>query len=184
MVKHEGSGVLKIRSTYNDSEAEISSTSLISYIRAEVREREQKSNSRPIRTPALLRQPSHPDTQSRSNVQVLMSQHRSKKSNKYHIVEAAQQKWSETVNEWKEAPILAIETRDDVLDSMREARLGDADSWRKVTQSVQLSERQYVAQVHDLLLDMRKKWHERDGSREACVFNFRTGSCIYYDLGS
>lgn len=42
-------------------------------------------------------------------------------------------------------------------------------------------ERQYLGQVHELLLDMAKG--SKNGTRNAFVFNFRTGSCIYYDLG-
>src|SRR5277367_1215156 len=41
-------------------------------------------------------------------------------------------------------------------------------------------ERQYLGQVHELLLDMAKS--SKTGARNAFVFNFRTGSCIYYDL--
>lgn len=182
MVKHEAS-VLKVRNTINDTETEVASTNLVNHIRQEMRERDQREGVKTARHPALLRHTSHSETDRKSNVQVLMAQHRSKKSNKYHIVEAAQQRWTEKVNEWKDAPILAVETRDDVLELIRETRLSDPDSWRRVTQSVQLAERQYLGQIHDLLDDLRKKHAEEDGMREACVFNFRTGHCIYYDVG-
>ena len=112
-----------------------------------------------------------------------MAQHRSKKSNKYHIVNAAEQRWTEKLEQWKDAPILAIETRDDVLDLLRDTRLGDTESWRRAVQSVQLNERQYLQQAQDVLAGWRKRWSEGDGAREACLFNFRTGYCVYYDLG-
>lgn len=179
-VKHESSPTVRVRALLGGDTAEldIPVTSLISHIRQELREHSAKA-----RQPTLLRQVSHGDVDRKSNVQVLLAQHRSKKSNKYHIVEAAQQRWSEKVDQWKDAPILAIEARDDVLESIRETRLGDGESWRKVIQGVPLSERQYLQQVHEILHGMRKEWVEEDGAREACVYNFRTGSCIYYDLG-
>lgn len=181
-VKHEASTTVRVRNISTDTESEVPTTNLISHLRLEMRERDQRY-LKTMRAPSLLRHTSHSETERKSNVQVLMAQHRSKKSNKYHIVEAAQQRWAEKVDEWKDAPILAIETRDDVLESLREARLSDAESWRKAIQSVQLSERLYLGQIQELLREMRKKWMEGDGTREACVFNFRTGSCIYYDLG-
>jgi translation initiation factor 2-alpha kinase 4 len=111
-----------------------------------------------------------------------MAQHRSKKSNKFHIVSAAREQWERCRDQWKDAPILAIETRDDVLELLRETRLSDAESWRKMVQSVQLNERQYLQQVQDILAGWRKSCAEGDGSREACLFNFRTGHCVYYDV--
>ncbi|KAK5119947.1 hypothetical protein LTR85_007023 [Meristemomyces frigidus] len=180
-VRHEASSTVRVRNTVSDAEeTDVPAASLVSHLQQELRDRE---NSKP-RQPAFVRQASHHDADRKSNVQVLMSQHRSKKSNKYHIVEAAQQRWAEKLDEMKDASILAVETRDDVLESIRDTRLGDAESWRKAVQGAQLNERQYLQQVQDILASWRKKWEEGDGEREACVFNFRTGHCIYYDLGS
>ncbi|KAK4540946.1 hypothetical protein LTR36_008454 [Oleoguttula mirabilis] len=180
-VRHEASSTMRVRNTDSDAEeTDVPAASLVSHLKQELRDRESKKP----RQPAFVRQASHHDADRKSNVQVLMSQHRSKKSNKYHIVEAAQQRWAVKLDEWKEASILAVETRDDVLESIRETRLGDAESWRKAVQSAQLNERQYLQQVQDILGAWRKKWAEGEGEREACVFNFRTGHCIYYDLGS
>jgi len=180
-VRHEASNTVRVSSTASDAdEVDVPITSLVSHLQQELKEKES-SKARP---PAFVRQTSHHDAADRrGNVQVLMAQHRSKKSNKYHIVEAAQQRWTEKVDEWKDAPILAVETRDDVLELVRDSRLGDAESWRRAVQSVQLNERQYLQQVQDILSSWRKKWVEGNGEREACVFNFRTGHCIYYDLG-
>lgn len=179
-VKHDSSPTVRVRCLIGEQvESDVAVHSLVGYLRQELRDHASKA-----RQPALLRQASHGDVDRKSNVQVLMAQHRSKKSNKYHIVEAAQQRWSEKVDEWKDAPILAIETRDDVLESIRETRLSDGESWRRAVQNVQLSERQYLQQVQDILESMRKKWIDEDGKREACVFNFRTSNCIYYDLGT
>ena len=183
MVKYESAPTVKVRNTGNDTENEVTTSGLSSHIRLEMRERDMHIVKQRRLPPALLRGTSHSEQDRKANVQVLMSQHRSKKSNKFHIVEAAQQKWREKVDEFKDAPILAIETDDKVLESLRETRLGDPESWRKAIQSVQLGERKYLQQVHDILQGMRKKWESGDAPREACIFNFRSGGCTYYDLG-
>ncbi|KAI7530350.1 Serine/threonine-protein kinase, partial [Hortaea werneckii] len=165
-VRHDQASTVRVSKDSSDSldEVDVPITSLVSYLSQELKEKDN-TTSRP---PAF----------------VLMAQHRSKKSNKYHIVEAAQQRWSEMIEEWKEAPILAVEGRDDVIEAIRDTRLSDTESWRKAVQGVQLSERQYLGQVQDILCSWRKKCAEDDGRRETCIFNFRTGHCIYYDLGS
>ncbi|TKA68310.1 hypothetical protein B0A55_08607 [Friedmanniomyces simplex] len=180
-VRHEASNSVRVSNTARETdEVDVPVTSLVGYLQQELREREASK----VRPPSFIRQASsHHDSDRKGNVQVLMSQHRSKKSNKYHIVEAAQQQWAEKVDEWKDAPILAVETSDNVLDSVRGTRLGDAESWRKAVQACQLNERQYLGQVQEILGSWRKKWVEEGGPREACIFNFRTGNCIYYDVG-
>ncbi|KAG9995983.1 Serine/threonine-protein kinase, partial [Aureobasidium melanogenum] len=176
------------------TETEVASTNLIAHMRSELGERESREagNHRSRHHPALLRHSSHHNEgngnneRGKNNVQVLMAQHRGKKSNKYHIVEAAQQRWASYIDTWKSAPILAIEGREGIIDNIRdETRLSDPDSWRKLIQSTPLAERQYLAQVHELLLEMRKKWEQGDegASREACLYNFRTANCVYYDVG-
>ncbi|KAM0719158.1 hypothetical protein Q7P37_005063 [Cladosporium fusiforme] len=179
-LRHEASTTVRVRGTGDDSsESDVPTASLISHVHQELRERE---GTKP-RHPTLMRQPSgHQEAEHKGNVQVLMAQHRSKKSNKYHIVSAAERQWAEKLDQWKDAPILAVETRDDVLELLRETRLGDAESWRKMVQSAQLNERQYLQQVQDILSSWRKKYVEGDGPREACLFNFRTGHCVYYDV--
>lgn len=177
-VRHEASNTVRIRNTTaNAEEADIPMSSLLSHLHQEIREREL-SKARPAMS---ARQTSHQDSDRKSDVLVLMAQHRSKKGNKYQIVEAARRKWSEKVEGWKTAPILAVETRDDVLDAIRETRLSDLESWKRV--KVPPNERQYLDQVLETLVRWRARWTDGDGQREACVFNFRTGSCIYYDLG-
>lgn len=179
VVRHEASSTVRVSKDSPDGveETDVPITSLISYLQQELRERD---NNKP---PAFVRQTSHHDPERKGNVQVLMAQHRSKKSNKYHIVDAAQHRWSDMIEGWKDAPILAVESRDDAIETIRETRLSDTESWRKAVQGAQLSERQYLGQIQDILSAWRKKWIEGDGTREACIYNFRTGQCVYYDLG-
>jgi eukaryotic translation initiation factor 2-alpha kinase 4 len=93
----------------------------------------------------------------------------------------AQLRSQELVRTFLDGPIAAIETKDDILEAIRDTRLSDPDSWRKTINNAPATERQYLGQVHELLLDMAKEGKDR--SRNAFVFNFKTGSCIYYDLG-
>ncbi|KAK5135963.1 hypothetical protein LTR08_004421 [Meristemomyces frigidus] len=151
-VRHEASNTVRVSSTSSDAEdTDIPTASLVPHLQQELKENEA---SKP-RQPAFTRHTSHQDADRKSNVHVLMAQHRSKKTNKYHIVEAARQRWAEKLDGWKEVPILAVETSDDVLESIRETRLGDAESWRKAVQSVPVNERQLLQQIQDLL----GSWH-------------------------
>jgi eukaryotic translation initiation factor 2-alpha kinase 4 len=177
-IRHEASNMVKV-SSKDSEEIEVSITSLVGYLQQELREQEANK----ARPPALLRQASQPDADRKGNVQVLLASRGSKKSNKYQIVSDAQEQWSRKLDETKSGPILAVETRDDVIDLIQQTRLSDAESWRKAIHSVSLNDRQYVQQIQEMLSSWRKEWAEGDGMREACVFNFRTQHCIYYDLG-
>lgn len=97
--------------------------------------------------------------------------------------ETAHLKSKELVNGFLDGPIAAIETRDEILDAMRDTRLFDQDSWRNLIQNAPLVERHYLGQVRDLLLDLSNEEKAKDGTRNAFIFNYRTGHCIYYDLG-
>ncbi len=98
----------------------------------------------------------------------------------------AQTRTREMLDGYLAAPIVAIETRDDVVELIRQTRLSDPDGWRRVIQSATLAERQYLEQVYDLLRRNAARWRngaEGAGERIAFVYNFRTGSCLLYDLG-
>lgn len=84
-------------------------------------------------------------------------------------------------------PIAAIDTRDEVLETIRDTRLSDPDSWRTIIQNAPLTERKYLTQVHELLMDFANERHTNGDAAgtysNAFIYNYRTGSCIYYDLG-
>lgn len=179
-LRHEASNTVKIRGTADEgAETEVPVALLTGHVKQELREKE--GNRRRKLLPG--RHSSRSEVDRKSSVQVLMAQHRSKKSNKYQIVEMAQQRWTEKLDQLKDAPILAVETRDDVMELLRDTRLGDLESWRKAVQGVQPNERHYLLQIQDLLGSWREGWSRGDGMREACLFNFRTGQVVYYDLG-
>lgn len=181
-VRHETSTTVKVSSTKPDAEEyDVPISNIVNYVQQELRDLE---SSKPRHPPALLRQPSHPDGgEKKGNVQVLTASRGSKKVNKYQVVLDAQDAWARKLDTAKDGPILAVETRDDVLDFIQQTRLSDGESWRKAIQSCRLDDRQYVAQIQDKLEEWRKEWLQSEGVREAAVFNFRTQRCIYYDLG-
>ena len=181
-MRHETSTTVRVTNQLNDTDEDIPLPQLASHLLQELRDR---GNNKAQRQPPLLRHhSSHHDSDRRfDNVQVLMARHGSKKSNKFGIVQTAQQRWSEKLEQIKSSPILAVETRDEVLNMIQSTRLGDGESWRRAIQGVQLNERQYVKEVQDKLESWKQEWTIGDGVREVCVYNFRTGTCIYYDLG-
>jgi translation initiation factor 2-alpha kinase 4 len=93
----------------------------------------------------------------------------------------------ELVDKALNGPIAAVDTRDDLLDAIRDTRLCDPDSWRAVIQNAPLTERKYLGEVHELLRDLASEYAPGGGkeheSKNAFIYNLRTGTCIYYDLG-
>lgn len=90
------------------------------------------------------------------------------------------------VDSARHGPVAAIDTRDDVLESIRDTRLSDPESWRTAIQNAPLNERKYLSQVYELLSDLasESRGNERGESyNNAFIYNYRTGSCVYYDLG-
>ena len=51
-------------------------------------------------------------------------------------------------------------------------------------QSVTTSEKKYVREIHDQLDTWRWNYEKKNGSRHSFLYNFRTGHCLYYDLGT
>ncbi|KZM19461.1 Non-specific serine/threonine protein kinase [Ascochyta rabiei] len=184
---------LKVKSIAKKEDADLRSADLLNYLRNELRDRESREGSAAQRlTKAAPAPSSSPSTSTRANVDVLISHHRSKKSNKWSIVEAAQSRSHELLDSFQEAPIAAIETKEEVMNSIRETRLSDPDSWRQAIQKLPIVERKYLQELHDLLLGYRAKWREVRGEEggkgsgvgdgKAFVYNFRTGGCLLYDL--
>lgn len=68
------------------------------------------------------------------------------------------------------------------MDLIRETKLSDPESWRKLTHSVPTAERRYIGEIHDMMSDLALQ--NKDITRNAFVYNFRTGMCVYYDLGA
>ncbi|CAK7208216.1 eukaryotic translation initiation factor 2-alpha kinase [Sporothrix eucalyptigena] len=119
-------------------------------------------------------------------VRILVSQTKSKKFNRQAVVEQAQASANRLVRSFLSGPVAAVETTDQVLDLIRKTALSDPDSWRRVEQSVSSVEKKYTRDIQDMLLRWRTEYEGNNSSRSrnAFVYNFRTGTCIYYDLGA
>ncbi|KAF2755846.1 kinase-like protein [Pseudovirgaria hyperparasitica] len=203
IIKHDAAALgkpdLKVKSMIKKEDTDIRSSELFSYLRAELRDRDHRdgvaiSSTRP--SSRFLRTHNSSDSHSiptmssvsasRSNVEVLVAQHRSKKMNRLPVIEAAQSRSRELLNGFLTAPIAAIETKDQTMEAIRETRMSDPDGWRRVIQSVPLAEREYLQDVHNMLTRYAKRWkdegHPAEG-RAAFVYNFRTTGCFLYDLG-
>ncbi|KAF1998899.1 kinase-like protein [Amniculicola lignicola CBS 123094] len=182
---------LKIKSTAKKEDTDLRSADILGYLRNELRDRETREGSAAQAlsrtTPAT---PAPSSSSSKANVDVLVAQHRSKKTNKWGIVEAAQTRSAELLASFHNAPIAAIESKDEVMSLIKETRLSDPDGWRKAIQSLPIAERKYLQELHDLLLGYASKWREVSASGtgrsgeggKAFVYNFRTGGCLLYDL--
>jgi translation initiation factor 2-alpha kinase 4 len=178
--------VMKIKSMGRKEvpDADIPSTQVTAWVKAEIRERDQREGTNQ-RAKMLQRHSSQQDTgigDHEQDVRVLIAGTKSKKSNRRNIVEQAQGRAATLVQSFLDGPIAAIETTDHVMDLIRETRLSDPESWRKVTQAVPNTERRYLGEIHDLMTTMAHQ--NKEITRNAFIYNFRTGMCIYYDLGA
>jgi eukaryotic translation initiation factor 2-alpha kinase 4 len=202
----------KVRSLNPRDEFDVRPTELVSWLRNEIRARNQRDGV--VDQPKLSRHTSQPDTgvsvdERTNDVRILVAQHRSKKTNRRNIIESGkdtiQERFDiynlesnsdiwlallhsrELVDKAINGPIAAIDTRDDILDALRDTRLSDPDGWRNVIHNAPLTDRKYLSQVHELLHDLANEYCvKKDGSetyQNAFIYNYRTGSCIYYDLG-
>ncbi|KAL8979809.1 MAG: hypothetical protein Q9205_004953 [Flavoplaca limonia] len=124
-----------------------------------------------------------PSVETGSNVQVLSASTKGKKTNRRAIIEEAFARCQEFMYGLSDGnvEVVAIEAKDDIFEGIRDTRLGNADSWRKFIQHAPAGERTYLQEVHELLESKAAK--AKSGYRSAFLYNFRTGGCIWYDLG-
>ncbi|EKD13488.1 protein kinase [Drepanopeziza brunnea f. sp. 'multigermtubi' MB_m1] len=176
--------ILKVKSQDKKDDVDIHSTQLLAWLNGEIRERDQR-NGIHQRT-KLQRHGSQADSGAapdhEQDVRVLVAGTKSKKSNRRNIVEQAQARARSVAYELLDGPIAAIETTDQVMELIRGTRLSDQESWRQVTQTVQTSEKRYLGEIQDLMNTLAHQ--NKDITRNSFIYNFRTGKCIYYDLGA
>lgn len=178
--------VLKIKSMDRKdvADADIPLSQLLAWFRTEIRERSQREGvNHRVKIQRASSQPDQSHSGDREQeVRVLVAGTKSKKSNRRNIVEQAQTRAAALVQSFLDGPIAAIETTDHVMDLIRETRLSDPESWRKVTHSVSTAEKRYIGEIHDLVSTLAQQ--NRDTTRHAFIYNFRTGTCMHYDLGA
>lgn len=181
---------LKVKSVDKKVDYDIRSSDLVNFLRAEIRERDQREGTNE-RSKMLHRQASQPAdsvttlaSDRRTDVQVLLANHKSKKGNKWRIIEQAQHKAQELLRIYADGPIACVETRDEIVEMIRQTKLSDTEGWRRVAQDANLSERQYVQEVWDLLKEFKLQYADpaTGQGRNCFLFNFRSGMMIMYDL--
>lgn len=183
IIKQDSIIKVKSMSRKDVADIDIPITQLLSWLRSEVRERDQRDGTyQRVRLQRNASQPDNNTTEHEQEVRVLIAGTKSKKSNRRNIVEQAQARAATLVQSFLDGPIAAIETTDHVMDFIRETRLSDPESWRKVTHAVPTAERKYIGEIHDLMMKLAQQ--KKDITRNAFVYNFRTGTCFYYDLGA
>ena len=185
--------ILKIKTTWTRGrdappDVDIAAKELLSWLKSEIRERDSRSimKYRAAATAGAAESTgaaAH-DGGQEQDVHVLVAQTKSKKFNRRDVVEKAQASAARLVQGFLEGPIAAIETSDTVMDMVRATSLSDPESWRRVEQNVGTSEKKYVKEIHDMLKGWRWEWETKKGPGHAFVYNFRTGKCVYYDLGA
>ncbi|KOS21294.1 Serine/threonine-protein kinase GCN2 [Escovopsis weberi] len=157
---------------------------LLAWLRPEMRERDAKSSVKLLRSGAGEGSSSSQGDRDHQEqeVKVLVAQAKSKKFNRRTVVEQAQISASNLVKSFLDGPILAVETSEQVMDLIRETKLSDVESWRRVEHGVTTFEKKYVREMHDELDGWRFKREKKGGSRHSFLYNFRSGTCLYYDL--
>lgn len=197
----------KVRNLLRREEYDIRSAELVPWLRSEVQARHHREGmADPRQSRQSVQQDALLSNEKANDVRILVPQHRSKKTNRRNIVESgmflhpsslsfgmvltygniALLRSREVAENARNGPVAAIDTRDDVLDSIRDTRLSDPDSWRTVIQTAPLTERKYLSQVYELLSDLASESHAGENTESytnAFIYNYRTGSCVYYDLG-
>lgn len=76
---------------------------------------------------------------------------------------------------------MAVNIRDDMLDAIRNTTtIADADSWRRVIRTAPLAERKSLTHLYEAMTELAREM--KGVTRDAFIYNARTGACIYYDL--
>lgn len=192
IIKQDAILKVKTMDKKDTPDVDIPMAQLLSWLRAEIRERDSKESKAAVKSRAGGGQQAETNAtiethHQEQDVRVLVAGTRSKKFNRRTVVEQAQVSAASLVRSFLDGPILAIETTDQVMDLIRDTSLSDGESWRRVEHSVTTAEKKYVREIHDMLLNWKWAWEKKSGSggsRHAFLYNFRTGNCVYYDLGA
>ncbi|KND93967.1 Serine/threonine-protein kinase gcn2 [Tolypocladium ophioglossoides CBS 100239] len=185
IIKQDSMLKIKTMGRNDVADVDIPTAQLLAWLRPQIRDRDSKSIVKQRGSTSQAESTgSAGEKDHEQNVKVLVAQTRSKKFNRRTVVEQAQVSASTLVRSFLDGPILAVETTDQVMDLIRGTRISDYESWRKVEHAVTTSEKKYVRELHDQLDTWRCTYEKKSGSQHSFIYNFRTGTCLYYDLGS
>lgn len=182
MIKQDSMLKIKTMSRNDVADVDIPTAQLLAWLRPQMRERDSKA-SRGARGSASQAESTGPgaEREQEQEVKVLVAQTKSKKVNRHAVVEQAQVSAASLVQSFLKGPILAVETTDAVMDLVRETVLSKHETWRTAEERAPTAEK-YVREMEDQLKIWRSAYEEGKGSRHSFIYNFRTGTCLYYDL--
>lgn len=168
-------------------DVDLAAKELLSWLKSEIRERDSKSLMQ-HRSMIGNQQSSEATNTSQGNrnqeqeVHILVAQTKSKKFNRKMVVEAAQAAASKLTKDFLDGPIAAIEAPEGVLTMISGTRITEAESWRRVEQSVGNTDKKYVREIQDMLKGFRSNWERKTRPGYAFLYNFRTQEVIFYNL--
>ncbi|RKF64023.1 eIF-2-alpha kinase GCN2 [Erysiphe neolycopersici] len=174
--------VLKIKSMVRKDakDIDISPDQLVSFLKTEMREMDRKLGTH--QREKLQQTSNIGEVDYEQDVMVLIAGTKTKKSNRRNIVEQAHACAVSLTHEMLRGPIAAIETTDQVMEYIKGTRLSEPETWRSLSQIVPMAERRYLGEVQSMLLKIKEQ--NVNVTRFAFIYNFRSGKCIYYDLGA
>ncbi|KAH8198770.1 hypothetical protein TruAng_007045 [Truncatella angustata] len=146
-------------------DAEVPTPQLLSWLRAELRERDRHLASRAsdFTSGSTSLDKTSNFANPEQKVHVLVAGTKSKKFNRRMVVEHAQANAASLLENFLDGPIAAVEASDVVLDLIEDTVLSDGDSWRKAEQSVEVKERNYMREIHGMLLTWRNSYQMKNG---------------------
>lgn len=173
---------LKVKNLFRKEDIDLRTTELIPYLKNELAERDRKERSS---TPAKLPRHSSSNEVPRNaadvvgmEVRILQSDRKGRKISRNAITDGAQRTAQEKIQGFfTNAPIAAIDIRDDLLEEIKSTTLSDPESWRRVIQNAPATDRRYIQQVQELVLEIAA-----EGCGSCFIYNFRTGSMVFYYL--
>jgi hypothetical protein len=177
----------KVRNLQRREEYDIRSSELVPWLRFEVQARLHREGMADVRQ---SRQSVQQDTllsnEKANDVRILVPQHRSKKTNRRNIVESALLRSREVVENARNGPSppLIPATTSSTPSAILASQTPTAGE--PSIQNAPLTERKYLSQVYELLSDLASDSRASEGPESytnAFIYNYRTGSCVYYDLG-
>lgn len=183
LIVGSGERNLKVKNLFRKEDTELRSLDLVPYLKNELAERDRKDRNS---VPAKLPRHSSSNEVPRGNpaddvemdVRILASDRKGRKISRNTIIDGAQHTAYEQVQGFlTKAPIAAIDVRDDLLEEIKFTSLQDPESWRKVIQSAPAMDRRYMQQVHELVQEIAA-----EGNGNCFIYNFRTGSMVFYYL--
>ncbi|KAG5988921.1 hypothetical protein E4U54_004495 [Claviceps lovelessii] len=187
VVKPESMLKIKTMSRKDVPDVDLPQYQLMAWLRPELKERDARAFSK-LRSSASQALESmglgQSEDRQEQDVRVLVAGTKSKKFNRRQVVDQAQLSAANLVRSFLDGPILAIETTDQVMELLRETSLSDHESWKRAEHAVTMNEKKYVRELHVQLDTWRSLYEKKAKSKHAFIYNFRTGTCVYYDLSA